>query len=71
MFPVKAQLGGGNNITKRVGALYHADRKRMWDTAILPKMKNEERPDRDKSQLKMLPPPLVSKLMNAKHPKRS
>ena len=43
----------------------------MWAIAILPKMKNEERPDRAKSQLKMLPPPLVSKLRNAKHPKRS
>jgi hypothetical protein len=43
----------------------------MWDIAILPKMKNEESPDSARSQLKILPPPEVSKLMNAKHPKRS
>jgi hypothetical protein len=56
---------------KRVGYFYHAERKRIWLIAILPKMKNEERPDKARSQLKMTPPPLVSKLMNAKHPKRS
>jgi hypothetical protein len=71
MYPVKAQLGGREQHYEEGGAFYHADRKRMWAIAILPKMKNEERPDRDKSQVKMLPPPLVSKLRNAKHPKRS
>ena len=50
---------------------YHAERKRICAIAILPKMKNEESPERDRSQVKMTPPPLVSRLMNAKHPKSS
>lgn len=43
----------------------------MCATAILPKMKKDERPERDSSQVKMLLPPSLSKFMNAKHPKRS
>ena len=67
-FPV---IGLERNDVGRGGGGYHAERKRMWDTAILPKMKKEERPDKARSQLKMLPPPDWSKLMKAKQPKRS
>jgi hypothetical protein len=42
----------------------------MWAIAILPKMKNDERPESDKSQLKITPP-FGARLMNARHPKRS
>jgi hypothetical protein len=68
VFPV---TGLGGEYIVEGGGFYHADRKRMWDTAILPKMKKEERPDKARSQLKMLPPPDWSKLMKAKQPKRS
>lgn len=53
------------------GVTYQAERKRICDTAILPKMKKEERPDKARSQLKMLPPPVRSKLRKARQPKRS
>ena len=43
----------------------------MCATAILPKMKKEERPERESSQLKILPPFVVSRLMNARQPNRS
>ena len=68
-FPVNVVRAG--TILCGGGVFYQAERKRIWATATLPKIKKEERPDKDRSQVKMFPPPFLSKLINAKQPKSS